>query len=68
MMIGIHGQLAYFDYDKEFALVTFGAYPIAKDLVFVDSLVVLRDAILRALLTNYRGDNEDFDLLLEVDK
>jgi len=68
MMIGVYGQLAYFDYDKDFALVTFGAYPIAKDYLLVDSLVVLRDAILSALISNYRGDDEDFDLMLEVDK
>jgi CubicO group peptidase (beta-lactamase class C family) len=68
MMIGIHGQLAYFDYDRDFALLTFGAYPIAKDYLLVDSLVALRDAILRALLSDYRGDDEDFDLMLEVDK
>jgi CubicO group peptidase (beta-lactamase class C family) len=45
MMVGVYGQLAYFDYENEFALVTFGSYPIAKDALLVDSLGTLIEAI-----------------------
>jgi CubicO group peptidase (beta-lactamase class C family) len=45
MMIGVYGQLAYFDYENEFALITFGSYPIAKDPLLVDSLGTLIEAM-----------------------
>jgi CubicO group peptidase (beta-lactamase class C family) len=49
MMIGVYGQFAYFDYEKEFAAVGFGSYPIAKDALLVGSLGVMIDAMLAAV-------------------
>jgi CubicO group peptidase (beta-lactamase class C family) len=49
MMIGVYGQLAFFDYENEFALLTFGSYPIAKDALLVESLSVLIDSMQEAL-------------------
>jgi|GEM_PF-607555 len=48
MMVGVYGQIAYFDYENEFALVCFGSYPIAKDALLVQSLGKLMDAMLDA--------------------
>ena len=48
MMVGVYGQLAYFDYENDFALVAFGSYPIAKDVLLVKSLGILIDALLDA--------------------
>jgi hypothetical protein len=51
MMVGVYGQIAYFDYDTDIAIVAFGAYPIAKDALLVQSLGALIDAVLAALQT-----------------
>jgi len=48
MMVGVYGQLAYFDYKNDFAMVTFGAYPIAKDALLVRSLGTLIETMLSA--------------------
>ena len=48
MMVGVYGQLAYFDYENDFAMVTFGSYPIAKDALLVQSLGILIEAMLSA--------------------
>jgi len=48
MMVGVYGQLAYFDYENEFAIVGFGSYPIAKDALLVQSLGTLSDALFAA--------------------
>jgi CubicO group peptidase (beta-lactamase class C family) len=45
MMVGVYGQLAYFDLENEFAAVAFGSYPIAKDALLVQSLGRLLDAM-----------------------
>ena len=48
MMVGVYGQLAYFDYENDFAMVTFGAYPIAKDALLVRSFGTLIETMLSA--------------------
>ena len=48
MMVGVYGQLAYFDYENDFAMVTFGSYPIAKDALLVRSLGTLIETMLSA--------------------
>jgi len=48
MMVGVYGQIAYFDYENDFAFVAFGSYPIAKDALLVQSLGALIDAMLSA--------------------
>ena len=49
MMVGVYGQLAYFDYENDFAMVTFGSYPIAKDALLVRSIGTLIEAMLSAV-------------------
>lgn len=48
MMVGVYGQMAYFDLKNEFAMVTFGNYPIAKDALLVASFGVLIEALIEA--------------------
>jgi hypothetical protein len=48
MMVGVYGQLAFFDLSNEFAMVTFGNYPIAKDALLVQSLGTLIEALIEA--------------------
>lgn len=48
MMVGVYGQLGYLDYENDFAMVTFGAYPIAKDALLVRSLGALIETMLSA--------------------
>jgi len=48
MMVGVYGQLAYFDYENDFAMVTFGSYPIAKDALLVRSFGTLIETMLSA--------------------
>jgi len=45
MMVGVYGQLAYFDYVNDLAIVAFGSYPIAKDVLLVRSLGTLIEAM-----------------------
>ena len=45
MMVGVYGQLAYFDYANDFSFVAFGSYPIAKDALLVQSLGALIGAM-----------------------
>ena len=53
MMVGIHGQLAYFDLENDFAMVAFGNYPISKDSLLVASFSTLIEALVEAST----GDN-----------
>lgn len=48
MMVGVYGQLAFFDLSNDFAMVTFGNYPIAKDALLVQSLGTLIEALTEA--------------------
>lgn len=52
IMVGVYGQLAYFDYQNEFALVAFGSYPIAKDVLLVQSLGTMIGAMQAAVAAN----------------
>ncbi len=49
VMIGVYGQMAYFDYENEVTIVTFGSYPIAKDALLVQSLGAMINARYTAL-------------------
>ncbi len=49
MMVGVYGQMAYFDLANEFAMVTFGNYPISKDALLVASFSTLIEAMLTAV-------------------
>jgi len=67
MMVGVYGQLAFFDYENEFALVAFGAYPIAKDALLVQSLGVLMDAMLDASAIEKATVRPNLNVLKTVD-
>jgi len=45
MMVGVYGQIAYFDLKNEFTMVGFGNYPIAKDPLLVHSFGALIEAV-----------------------
>jgi CubicO group peptidase (beta-lactamase class C family) len=49
MQVGVHGQLVYFDYSNDIAIVMFGTYPIAKDVLLVRSIGALFDTVYAAL-------------------
>ena len=49
MMVGVYGQIAYFDLQNEFAMVAFGNYPIAKDALLVASFGTLIEAMVEAV-------------------
>jgi CubicO group peptidase (beta-lactamase class C family) len=49
MMVGVYGQMAYFDLKNDFAMVTFGNYPIAKDALLVASFGTLVEAMVEAV-------------------
>ena len=67
MMVGVYGQIAYFDYENEFALVGFGSYPIAKDPLLVQSIENLMDALLSALETEQPIAQPNINVLMLVD-
>lgn len=48
MMVGVYGQVAYFDLGNDFAMVGFGNYPIAKDPLLVASFGTLIEALIEA--------------------
>jgi len=50
MMVGVYGQLAYFDLKNDFSMVTFGSYPIAKDALLVSSFGTLIEAMMETIL------------------
>jgi CubicO group peptidase (beta-lactamase class C family) len=66
MMVGVYGQLAYFDYENEFALVAFGSYPIAKDALLVYSLGNLIEAMQLAVGADQQIPTPNLDLLKEI--
>lgn len=48
-MMGIHGQSCYIDYENKLVVVTFGAYPLAKDLIMIESIKSMWDGIAEAI-------------------
>ena len=48
-MMGIHGQTCYIDYGNDLVIVTFGAYPLAKDLIMIESIKATWDGIAGAV-------------------
>ncbi len=48
-MMGIHGQSCYIDYGNRLVIVTFGAYPLAKDLILIESIKSMWDGIAEAI-------------------
>jgi hypothetical protein len=48
-MNGVHGQIAFFDYGRDFAMVAFGSYPVAVSPLLTASLFTLLDTILTEL-------------------
>jgi len=49
LMNGVHGQIAFFDYKRDFAMVGFGSYPVAVSSLLTASQFTLLDAILTEL-------------------
>ena len=49
LMNGVHGQMAFFDYRRDFAMVTFGSYPAASDPILTASLFTVLEAVLTEL-------------------
>ena len=49
LMNGVHGQIAFFDYKRDFAMVGFGSYPVAVSPLLTASQFTLLDAILTEL-------------------
>ena len=48
-MMGIHGQSCYIDYENDLVIVTFGAYPLAKDLIMIESIKTMWDGVTEAI-------------------
>jgi hypothetical protein len=46
LMNGVHGQVAIFDYGRDFAMVGFGSYPVAVSPLLTASLFTLLETIL----------------------
>ena len=46
LMNGVHGQVAFFDYGRDFAMVGFGSYPVAVSPLLTASLFTLLETIL----------------------
>ena len=63
MMVGIHGQIAYFDYANDFSFVAFGAYPIGKDALLVQSLSALIGAMQDAVSPEIELPTPNFNVL-----
>jgi CubicO group peptidase (beta-lactamase class C family) len=49
LMNGVHGQIAFFDYERDFAMVGFGSYPVASSPLLTASLFALLEAVLTGL-------------------
>lgn len=49
LMNGVHGQIAFFDFKRDFAMVGFGSYPVAVSPLLTASQFTLLDAILTRL-------------------
>ena len=49
LMNGVHGQIAFFDYKRDFAMVGFGSYPVAVSPLLTASQFTLLDSILTEL-------------------
>ena len=48
-IMGIHGQTCYIDYKKDLVIVAFGAYPLAKDLIMIESIKTMWDGVAGAV-------------------
>lgn len=44
-MLGVYGQTAYVDYGADLAIVTFGAYPVMRDKLLLDSIQLTWSAL-----------------------
>jgi CubicO group peptidase (beta-lactamase class C family) len=62
-MIGVYGQVAYFDYENNFAFLAFGPYPIAKDALLVQSLGTLVEAMQDAVIPDQEIAHPNFNIL-----
>jgi hypothetical protein len=62
-MIGVYGQVAYFDYENNFAFVAFGSYPIAKDALLVQSLGTLIEAMQSAVMPDQEITRPNLNIL-----
>ena len=49
LMNGVHGQIAFFDYKRDFAMVGFGSYPVAVSPLLTASLFTLLESVLTEL-------------------
>jgi CubicO group peptidase (beta-lactamase class C family) len=49
LMNGVHGQIAFFDYERDFAMVGFGSYPVAVSPLLDASLFTLLETVLSEL-------------------
>ena len=63
MMVGVYGQLAYFDYANDFSFVALGSYPIAKDALLVQSLGTLIGAMQDAVSPDIELPQPNFNIL-----
>ena len=57
LMNGVHGQIAFFDYERDFAMVGFGSYPVAVSPLLTASLFTLLEAVLTELDEAASPDN-----------
>ncbi len=49
LMNGVHGQIAFFDYERDFAMIGFGSYPVAVSPLLTASLFTLLETVLTEL-------------------
>jgi len=63
MMVGVYGQIAYFDYANDFSFVAFGSYPIAKDALLVQSFGTLIGAMQDAVSPDIELPQPNFNIL-----
>ena len=49
LMNGVHGQMAFFDYRRDFAMICFGSYPVADSPLLTASLFTVLEAVLTEL-------------------
>jgi len=49
LMNGVHGQRAFFDYRRDFAMISFGSFPVATSALLSDSLFTVLEAVLTEL-------------------
>jgi CubicO group peptidase (beta-lactamase class C family) len=64
IMVGVYGQLAYFDTKNDFSMVAFGSYPIAKDALLVSSFGTLIEAMLGAVAPDIDAPRPNMNVFL----